>query len=363
MGDLTSLLSLNRADFKESSENTMSHSTFRLLTFVIVLTLAACPALAQRGSGLVIPVEVHGQVRHANGGAPAENVLVRIERFGGGIVEQVMTDRTGKFRFTGLAQAQYLVTAHAAGFKDAQQQVDLQTATSDYVLFQLMPDDSARRASPAGPAKLIRANVPTEAQREFEKGQAASHDAKIEEGIRHLEKAVSIYPNFLEAQLMLGTIYMDLGQWNKAEQMLSRTLEINPKTANALFALGEIYLRQKKHVEAEKVLLQGLQIEDRSYQGHLTLGRVYWDMASKIKDETGARPLLERSYDQVKVALKMNPDLAAAHLLKGNLLLRAGRPQEALNEFQEYLRIAPNGQFADQTRAIVDKIKKALASK
>lgn len=32
------------------------------------------------------------------------------------------------------------------------------------------------------------------------------------------------------------------------------------------------------------------------------------------------KPLLEKSYDQAKLALELKPDLAAAHLLKGNLL-------------------------------------------
>jgi tetratricopeptide (TPR) repeat protein len=131
---------------------------------------------------------------------------------------------------------------------------------------------------------------------------------------------------------------------------------------NALFALGEIYLRQKKGEEAEKVLLQGLQTEDRSFQGHLTLARVYFDMASKNKDEAQARPSLEKAYDQVNQALKLNPDMAQAHLVKGNLLLRVRRAADAQHEFEEYLRLDPKGPAAEQTRIIVEKIKKALES-
>ena len=109
-------------------------------------------------------------------------------------------------------------------------------------------------------------------------------------------------------------------------------------------------------------MLQGLQIEDRSFQGHLSLARAYWSMATKIKDDTQARPDLEKAYDQVKKALELDPNLAQAHLLKGNLLLRVRRAADAQHEFEEYLRLEPKGVAAEQARTTVEKIKKALES-
>ena len=63
----------------------------------------------------------------------------------------------------------------------------------------------------------------------------------------------------------------------------------------------------------------------------------------------------------MKRALILNPDLAGAHLLKGNLLLRVARATDAVAEFNEYLRLEPNGPFAAETRALMDKINKAAA--
>ena len=46
------------------------------LAFAILFTLAACAAAHAQRSGPSIPISrtVHGQVRYAQGGAPAENV-------------------------------------------------------------------------------------------------------------------------------------------------------------------------------------------------------------------------------------------------------------------------------------------------
>jgi tetratricopeptide (TPR) repeat protein len=128
-----------------------------------------------------------------------------------------------------------------------------------------------------------------------------------------------------------------------------------------MFALGEVYLRQNKTDAAEKILVQGLAIDDQSYLGHLNLARVYWERARVIKDLAQARPPLEKAYEEVKRALSLRPDLAGAHLLKGNLLLRVSRAHDALVEFDEYLRLEPNGPFAAETRALVERIRKATA--
>ena len=84
-------------------------------------------------------------------------------------------------------------------------------------------------------------------------------------------------------------------------------------------------------------------------------------MAVKFSDEAHYKPLLEKSYEQAKLALALKPDLAAAHLLKGDLLFKARRAEDALHAFEEYVQLDPHGEFADQTRALIQKIKLALA--
>ena len=334
-----------------------------LCASTIAIALCRFVILAQvQTSPTTSTVEIHGQVRFAEGGAPAANVVVRLESYdGGGSISEAFTDRLGKFRFTGLQPAQYSIHVHQSGYRDAQQGVDMTTTSSGLVLLQLSRDATSATKSVTG---SIDANVPAAAQKEFDKGVAALAEGGREKtafAVRCFEKAVAIYPKFVEARLKLGTGYMDLELWDKAEQALLATIEADPKAFNAFFALSEIYLRENKISEAEKVLNKGLAIQDQSYLGHLNLARVYWEKAREIKDLAQAKPALEKSYEEVKRALVLDPNLAGAHLLKGNLLLRVGRTTDALTEFNEYLRLEPNGAFANETRALVDKIKKATS--
>jgi tetratricopeptide (TPR) repeat protein len=337
------------------------NSTRSLLLLSSIVAIAVCRFVilgqVQTQPNAAV-VEIHGQVRFAEGGAPAANVVVRLESYdGGGSISEAFTDRLGKFRFTNLSPAQYSVRVHQSGYRDAQQAVDMTTTTSGLVMLQLLRD--AARSASTSTVGSIDANVPAAAQKEFDKGAAALAEGgkdKIAVAARCFEKAVSIYPKFVEARLKLGTAYMDLEQWEKAEKALLATVEEDPKAFNALFALSEIYLRQNKIAEAEKVLVQGLAIQDQSYLGHLNLARVYWEKARATKDLMQAKPALEKSYDEVKRALALNPDLAGAHLLKGNLLLRVSRTADAVAEFNAYLRLDPNGPFATETRTLLEKI-------
>jgi len=211
---------------------------------------------------------------------------------------------------------------------------------------------------------VVDANVPPGAQKEFDKALVAIANGTkegIEEAVPHLEHAIALYPGFVEARLKLGTAFMDLERWERAESTLRATLQIEPRAANALFALGEIYLQQNRIEDAETVLLQGLQIDDTSCLGHLNVARVYWERARKINELADAKPLLEKSYREVNRGIELNSNLGAAHLLKGNLLLRASRTTDALKEFDEYLKLEPAGRFADETRALQERIRKATA--
>ena len=318
---------------------------FVLLLFLLTNSPSSLAQIRQAG-------EIRGQVRYSQGGAPAGDVVVRLEQLTGGSVNEARTDRLGRFTFSSLARIQYHVLIRHFGYKEIQREVNLIMSGSEYLQLQLVSDET--KAVPAKvPSMVLDASVPPRARKEFEKAEAlitTGEKAQMSEGVQHLERAIAIYPAFLEAKLRLGTTYMDLMQWSQAEKILRQANESHPRTPNVLFALGELLLQQQKSSEAEKVLRDGLQLEPRSWQGRFTLGRLYWNNNDIVK----AGP-------QVGLAIQLNPALAEAHLLAGNIFLRARKNQEAQFEFEEYLRLAPKGKYASDTKQVLQKIKKARA--
>jgi tetratricopeptide (TPR) repeat protein len=323
-----------------------------LITMLLMIGAALTPVYGQQTRHLPMGVEINGQVRYSEGGGPVDKALVRVESFSGGLVGQNLTDRTGKFNFSGMAPGIYIITIRMQGYNEIKQQIDLQTTTRSYQQYQLVAEKGGKIVIP-DPAGIVDARIPLDAQKEYQTGrEELLVQKKIESGIGHLEKAIKLYPGYTAAHLLLATALMDGQQYERAERELRRVLEIDPKTASAHFTLGEVFRRQKNYDAAEKTLQEGLKLEPKAPQGHLNLGRVYYDKG----DITKAGP-------EVGQALQLKPDFAEAYLLAGNLFMRARKAENALQMYEQYLRLEPKGQFAAQTREQVEKIKKALGEK
>jgi tetratricopeptide (TPR) repeat protein len=317
-----------------------------------LLFLLACPAFAQRDrdnyvSGITF--EVSGVVRIPAGGPPARDITVRLERFSGGVIDQMPTDGSGKFRFSNLPRGYYTIFVSAPGYKPAQQQADLQVLLKAYLTFELLPEKSAATNMTN---TVIDARVPADAQAELAKGRAALSEKKLKDALQHLAKAVQLYPNFFEAQYLLGTTYMDDLQLLDAEAALRRALEIKPESAATLISLGEVERREKHYANAEKSLQEALKLDDKAWQGYFTLARVYWEMGDILK----AAPPTGHT-------IQLKPDFAEAHLLAGHILFRVDQPERALTEYEEYLRLAPKGEFAAQAHELIEKIKAKVPQK
>src|SRR5262249_28375671 len=129
-------------------------------------------------------------------------------------------------------------------------------------------------------------------------------------------------------------------------------LDLKPENSAAILTLGEVYWREKRFNDAEQTLLAGLKLDERSWHGYFTLGRLYWDLGD-----------VPKSAAAIGNTLRLKPDFAEAHLMAGNILLRVNQPQRALFEYQEYLKLAPQGEFANQARDMVQKIQQVVSHK
>jgi Tfp pilus assembly protein PilF len=316
-----------------------------LLVIFPLLTPLSVLAQRDRDSWLGGPTtEVSGQVRFADGGEPAKNIQVRLDRFAGGIIDQIATDSVGRFRFSGLQRGIYTITVSAPGYISSQQQADLQVVLRSYLVFELAPE----KVTSSARTSVVDARVPAEAQAEFEKARIELANRKPDKAIPHLERAVTVAPDYTDAQLLLGQSLSDIKEWKRAEQVLQQVLTSNPKSVDALVTMGEMYRRQKRFGDAEKMLHDAIARDPSSWAAHFTLARVFWEQ----DDVRHAAP-------EVGLALQAKPDLAEAHLLAGSILLKLNEPARAAVEFQEYLKLAPNGEFASQARDLLKRIEKA----
>lgn len=326
----------------------------RTVSSILLAVFFATTTLAQRDydplSSSSSSFEVSGEVRTANN-RTLDNVLVRLETISGVLVDQTTTDGMGKFRFTRLRSGQYKLLANSPGRGTQTQAVDIaRSSPRVYVVLQLVQEPPVFRSGES--IGVIDARIPGDARAAFEKGRAALAEKKSDLAASHFEKATTIFPDYFDAHMSLGQLYVDVNRWEKAEYSFRQAVRINPTVVVAIVSLGEVYRREKKYGEGQKILEEALKLDNNSWQINFTLARIHWEQ----KDIATAGRYVARS-------LELDPNVAEAHLLAGNIFVRAGMPGNAVVEYQEYLRLAPNGEFASQIQTLVDKLKKSLPAK
>jgi len=321
----------------------------KIFAAILAVSLITPKAFSQSNGSFGGKSQITGLVRYGKSNAPAENVLVRLEAYIGGHVGDVQTDRSGKFVFTGLLGQEYDITIAIPGYLPVKEHVDLQTVITGFVNIQLMPDP-ARSSEPKPNLDTADAKVSDSARKELERARATlDNPQKVRETITHLEKAVSLSPDFADAQLLLGTVYMDTQQWDRAQPPLQQALKTKPDSVAVLLALGELYLHTQKYKEAQDCLGKALSVDDNSFRGHLALGRTFYASGD-----------LAKAGIEVDRAIGLKPDFAEANLLAGNIRFKNRQADKALPFFEQYLKLQPDGAYAKETNELVARIKKAL---
>jgi hypothetical protein len=265
---------------------------------------------------------IHGTVRDGVTHRPLERVILMVEAESSGYAGQAQTDSSGNFNLQGLGQDVYEVRVRFPGYEEMSQRVDLTVPSSNYLSFELRPKPGTGppALAPEGPDARLAA-VPDKARKEFTKARELWQQGKDPlETIDHLQKAIKAYPDFADAYVMLATAYVQQNKPADARSALNRAISLNPKLPEAQFTLGMLENSQKDFPGAEKSLLQGLKLDDDSPQGHYELAKTYW--------------ALGRWQDAEPHALKaatLQPNLAAVHVLLGNIDLRKREAPAALH--------------------------------
>ena len=225
------------------------------------------------------------------------------------------------------------------------------------VFAQESSSQTTRAANPAAtptpiPETRKRRSV-VEVEDAMSKGQELlfkKHDAKA--SVEEFKRATKLDPWYGQAYLLLGLAQMQLQQWSDAQWAFEEAAKVEPGNAKAYLGAGSALNEQKDYVAAQKALQHSLEIRPDSAEAHYELARSLWGLGKW----QAAEPHLRQ-------AIELNKDYAGPHALMGNVFLQQEDPEAALSEFEECLRLDPEGSMAPSVKEIIAQLKKALGKK
>ncbi|PYT29438.1 MAG: hypothetical protein DMG57_11715 [Acidobacteria bacterium] len=158
-------------------------------------------------------------------------------------------------------------------------------------------------------------------------GDLNRQQRKFPEAITHYETAARLKPSLAGAALGLGTVYWELGAFDRAGPYLQEALRMNPRAMQAKFELGNIAVRQRRDQEAVKILEDYLMTAPDSPAAHADLGRALLHLGRYQE----AVPHLEAAS-----SIDEHGDI---HFQLANALQQLGRKAEAEQAIAESKRI------------------------
>jgi Tfp pilus assembly protein PilF len=341
----------------------MDRETKTRLLLIVIISLLCLDASSQTlpGSGGV--AEISGVIRMEGRPAPQGiQVLLDIAPSrdqavaGTGEVDRAMTDSSGRFifpRVTALGRGNtklFSVTVRYPGYHDAFQIVDLTFSNHGYVnldLHRSEPDKSGPR--PGG--IFISAHQPAspEAQQALARGEQlllVQHDPKA--SIDSFKKLTRLDPKYTTGFLLLGTAYMQTQSWPEARSAFEHACKLEPQNSEAWLGVGVAFDSEKEFGGAQKALAKSLELKSDSAEANYEMARSYWGAGEWQQAEPYARK-----------ALQINGNFPPPHVVMGNIYLRHRDAPAALSEFEQYLKLAPEGQFAPAVKEMIAKIHQA----
>jgi len=154
---------------------------------------------------------------------------------------------------------------------------------------------------------------------------------------RHFEKAVSLNPNYTEAQLNLMVTYNDLGKYDAAREVYARVRTrgapggtgdpfAKGKIANMHAELSQAYADAGMPSEAVAELERAIALCPHFADLRTRLAVMYRDLGQP-----------QRAREQLELARASNPNYSQARVLLGVMLLSAGELAQSEQEFEAVL--------------------------
>jgi len=168
--------------------------------------------------------------------------------------------------------------------------------------------------------------IPAKAVKEIQRSQNALKSGDTRSSAWHLEKALQIYPDCLEARNSLGARYIDLHEYEKASEEFQKAIAIDPRVMQPFNNLSVALFLQQRYADAEVAARRALNVDPQHPTARYMLGAI---LATEKRNPEEAMELLRQTKREF-------PD---SYLLLAQILLRRGATEEAKNELREYLAL------------------------
>ena len=204
------------------------------------------------------------------------------------------------------------------------------------------PTGANAAGASGGAVSVETLKVPGAAMKEMQKFLKDFDAGKLDDSVKHVSKAIEIYPQWAAAHYNLGQTFARMGDYEKAIVEFQNAAELDGRLVQSWIGLSKIYFLQKKYAEGEAAARRALETDPVNSDAKYFLGR---NLLSNGQDTPEAMELLKKSKKQYVVA----------RLVLANVYLKHGATSNAVDELRGYLA-QPDAPAKEKVDCMVRKL-------
>ncbi|MCS6817847.1 MAG: tetratricopeptide repeat protein [Blastocatellia bacterium] len=301
--------------------------------------------------------QIRGRVYLPTGAPAEERFRVTLRTFGHSVVNETFTDSLGNFEFRGVPNGTYeIVVWETDRYATEIERIEVFGRAARVFTQNIFLREKERAASertPAGTVSLARLSeaIPKEARKEYERGAKESRKGNPQKAIVHFQRALALYPRYVQALNDLGVQYLRLNDLAQARAAFQQAIEVDPQAPHPYVNLGFLHLLQKEYEEALAHLQRAVTLDPANWSARMLCGIAFM--------QTGD---LERAESELQKALSLGfpPAASIVRLHLANLFLRRGEYVRALEQSEKYLEEVPNATNAAEVRERVKRLRELV---
>jgi tetratricopeptide (TPR) repeat protein len=312
------------------------------LAFLVALAACAVPAFAQ-STGMV-----KGKVVDSANQIVEGATVILETKDSGARRFKVTTNKKGEYIQIGLQPGNWTVTASKDGIGEAKADVRIALGATEQI------DLTLAKPGAGGTAMSKEDAAKQEAmQKAFDEGIAATKAGNLDEAIAKFSAAKAVNPDCYACQFNIGLSYAAKKDVAKAEEAFLAASALKPDTPEPFNQMANMFNAAKQFDKAAQMAAEASKRSAggaggaASPESLFNQGVVLWNGQKYAEAKV-----------QFEAAAKAKPDYADAHYWIGMASLNTGAMPAARSSFENYLKYAPTGQYAEQVKTFLTQLPK-----
>lgn len=188
--------------------------------------------------------------------------------------------------------------------------------------------------------------VPSNARKEFQKGEDDARNNKLKPATAHFEKAVAAYDNYAAAWNELGRVYAAGHDLDKARQAFAKAISSDPKYIPPYVSLAGLQIQAEEYERAVDTAGKALALNPSVDLANYFQALGYFRL-NRLDDA-------ERSARAVEKA--PNQTIPQVHALLADIFFEKQDLPSATGEMRAYLKQSPKGPLAPDIKKKLDEM-------